>query len=149
MASEIQNIRIAAMNLLAIREHSETELRGKLLRKFTDLSLINTVIDQLIEQQLLSDMRFAESFIRMRFRQLKGPLLITLELKSKGIDPVLIEACMDELDLGWDLAVQRSRAKKFGHIQPSDLKDKAKQVRYLQSRGYDNAHIRMAFGVSE
>lgn len=145
MATDIQHIRIAAMNLLAMREHSEVELRGKLLRKFDNTELINMAIGQLTNQQLISDKRFAEAFINMRFRQLKGPLLIALELKSKGVESALISSCFEQLNPDWEAAAEKARIKKFGPAQPDDPKDKAKQARYLHSRGYSGTHIKAAF----
>ena len=60
-----RDIRFAAMSLLAMREHSVSELREKLSRKFPLHPAINSVLDALAEQNLVSDKRFAESFINL------------------------------------------------------------------------------------
>lgn len=150
MEVEQRDIRLAAMNLLAMREHSSSELREKLLRKFSlpsgiDAAGIDAVIESLNNQGLVSDKRFAESFVSMRFRQLKGPLLIALELKAKGVDSVLVETCLKECGLDWVNAAQRLRQKKFGATNPMDARERSKQARYLQARGFSVEQIRSAF----
>lgn len=145
MDDKVQTIRLAAMNLLAMREHSAFELREKLGRKFPNHEGVDAVITLLIEQRLQSDQRFAEAFINMRYRQAKGPVLIAMELKAKGVAPAIVEGCMEALGLDWNALVHKLRLKKFGQSRPLDLKERAKQVRFLQSRGFDSQHIRTAF----
>lgn len=145
MDTNQRDIRLAAMNLLAMREHSVSELREKLSHKFPLHPAINSVLEALVEQDLVSDKRFTESFISMRFRQLKGPLLIALELKSKGVAPGLVESCMANAGLDWNEAAQKLREKKFGALNPIDVRERAKQVRHMQSRGFTGEQIRHAF----
>jgi regulatory protein len=145
MDDNVQIIRLAAMNLLAMREHSAFELREKLGRKFPNHEGVGAVITLLIEQRLQNDQRFAEAFINMRYRQAKGPILIAMELKAKGVAPDIVESCMAALSLDWNLVVRKLRLKKFGQSQSLDAKGRARQVRFLQSRGFDGQHIRAAF----
>jgi len=145
MDDNLQAIRLAAMNYLAMREHSAFELREKLCRKFTNGEVVDAAITLLIEQRLQSDQRFAEAFINMRYRQAKGPILIAMELKAKGVTPDIVEGCMEALSLDWTALVHKLRLKKFGQSQSLDIKERARQVRFLQSRGFDSQHIRTAF----
>jgi regulatory protein len=140
-----QTIRLAAMNYLAMREHSAFELREKLSRKFTNDEGVDAVIALLIEQRLQSDQRFAEAFVNMRYRQAKGPILIVMELKAKGVASDIIERCMEALSLDWNAVVYKLRLKKFGSSQSLDAKERARQVRFLQSRGFDSQIIQAAF----
>ena len=78
------DIRLAAMNLLAMREHSAHELRRKLAPRFEGAD-VAAVIAVLTAENLQSDERYTEAFIIMRKRQGKGPIRIALELKEKGI----------------------------------------------------------------
>ena len=75
----------AALKMLMRREHSKLELRQKLNLKDFDDAVINDSISLLVEQKYQSDERFSEAFILMRFNQGKGPIKISMELKSRGI----------------------------------------------------------------
>lgn len=89
--ASIGAVRFSAMSLLARREHSQLELTQKLSRRFQDLPLVKTVIQNLADEALQCDDRFAEAFVAMRKRRGQGPLRIGSELKLKGIDTTLID----------------------------------------------------------
>ena len=65
-----RDVRLAAMRLLTRREHSCQELQQKLKIKGFGESLIEQITGDLKQQGLLSDERFAESYLR--FRRNKG-----------------------------------------------------------------------------
>jgi regulatory protein len=56
---------------------------------------------------------------------------------------------LDELNLDWGLAAQKAKTKKFGALPPESPKDKAKQIRYLQTKGFSGSHIRAIFDGDE
>lgn len=140
----LSDVRFAAMNMLAMREHSVGELVEKLGRKFSDSTLIAQALTVLVEQNLQSDERFAEAFITMRQRQGKGTVLIRKELRDRGVAIPLINSLIDEADAGWSLLAQEVRSKRF-HALPADGREKAKQMRFLHSRGFASRHIQAAF----
>jgi SOS response regulatory protein OraA/RecX len=78
-------IRRTAMDLLARREHSRRELKQKLKKRFRDDALIEEQLDTLAEENLQSDTRYAESFLRQRFNRGHGPVRIRQEMRQKGI----------------------------------------------------------------
>ena len=93
----------------------------------------------MIEQKYQSDERFSESFIHMRYSQGKGPILIAVELKDRGIK---------DFDLSiydWFVLAKEVRRKKFGLNIPADYKDESKQKRFLHSRGFNSDQINKAF----
>jgi len=125
--------------MLMRREHSKLELRQKLNLKDFDDSVINDSISLLVEQKYQSDERFSEAFILMRFNQGKGPIKISMELKSRGIS---------EFDLtlfNWFELAKDVKYKKFGDSKFLDYKEKSKQKRFLQSRGFGFDEINQAF----
>ncbi len=129
----------AALKMLIRREHSQLELCNKLkLKGFDDVD-IKYSIDLLIEQKYQSDERFTEAFILMRYNQGKGPLIISSELRKRGIENFDL-SIFDWLELVKDI-----RKKKFGHNLPSDFKTQAKQKRFLASRGFSFDEINKAF----
>jgi|SRR5690554_791259 len=138
-------IRFSAMNFLAMREHSTKELQQKLNARFEDSNLVAEVVDRLREEGLQSDDRFCEAFIAMRARQGKGPARILLELKDKGVATELINAALDVNDTGWYELAAKERIKRFGAALPQDLKDKSRQIRFLQYRGFSNSQINSLF----
>jgi len=129
----------AALKILIRREHSQLELSNKLhLKGFDDVD-IKRSINLLIEQKYQSDERFSEAFILMRYNQGKGPVIISSELKKRGIESF-------ELSIfDWFELAKEVREKKFGKNLPSDYKTRAKQKRFLKSRGFDFDQIDKAF----
>ena len=121
------------------REHSKLELRQKLNLKEFDDAVINDSISLLAEQKYQSDERFSEAFIQMRFNQGKGPVKISMELKSRGISK------FDLTLFNWFELAKEVKCKKFGDSKFSDYKEKAKQKRFLQSRGFGFDKINQAF----
>ncbi|MDP1932423.1 MAG: regulatory protein RecX [Gammaproteobacteria bacterium] len=92
----LMELRRTAMDLLARREHSRSELVEKLQRKYSEASRhFLAVLDQLEQDGLLSDERFAEAYVRYRRSRGFGPLLIRQELRGKGIDAMLLDAVID------------------------------------------------------
>ena len=144
------SIRMMAMNLLAMREHSEKELRSKLAKKHDQGGLIATVLEKLKVDGLQSDSRFAEAFINMRLRQGKGAQIIRLELRDKGISDELINTCLiDSMgNTDWNELALTAYQKKFGGKPVFDLKEKSKRVRFLTARGFSAANIQYVFKLS-
>ncbi len=132
------DVRFAAMNLLARREHLRAELSQKLRKRFgTDAEdEIEQTLDQLAEENLLSDHRFAESYVRQRCGKGYGPDRIRQELRQKGVSSDLLQLVMEEADVDWVEIAREVRLKKFGAVVPDDFKDKAKQLRFLNYRGF-------------
>ena len=128
-----------ALKMLMRREHSQLELSKKLqLKGFNDIDIKNS-IDLLIEQKYQSDERFSEAFILMRYNQGKGPVIISFELKKRGIEN------FDLSIFDWFELVKQVRENKFGQNLPLDYETKAKQKRFLKSRGFDFDQINKAF----
>ncbi len=138
-------VRKSAMDLLARREHSERELIRKLATRGFDNDLIETTIADLIAENLLSNVRFAESFVYSRFQKGSGPQKIHSELRERGIDDGLILDSIAEYELQWRDLVRQVREKKFGTAQPQDYKERARQMRFLQQRGFTADQISQAF----
>ena len=142
MAKKPRSIRAAAMDYLSRREHATYELSQKLLAKGYESEDVSAALSRLSTQGLLSDERFTEAFINQRINRGSGPLKIRAELRQKGISDAMIEAFLDERNKQWRKSAQAVRNKKYGLEQPSDLKEKARQTRFLQSRGFSSEHIR-------
>ena len=122
------------MQSLARREYSRAELHAKLLPHVTPEDSLDVVLDELVVRGWLSDTRAAEQMVRTR-RSRFGTQRIAHELKQKGISDELINAALPQLKHGELEAAREVWQKKFG-VVPQDAKEKAKQMRFLQSRGF-------------
>lgn len=134
------DIRLAAMNLLARREHSVRELRTKLKRRFADESMIDAQVARLTEENLQSDLRFAESYARQRIGRGYGPVRVREELRERGASEADVDTALDELDTDWQTLAAEVLFKKFGAFAPVDIKEKARRVRFMQYRGFSADH---------
>jgi regulatory protein len=136
-----------ALRLLARREHSERELRCKLTsREFGD-DLIDTVVAELAAQGLLSDRRFADIYARGRYERGFGPIRIEAELHERGVAADLIAETLADLSDDWLDSAVRQRNKRFGARLPRDARERVKQMRFLQQRGFSGDQIRAVFRV--
>jgi len=138
----LKNIRFAAMGLLARREHAQNELRQKLRRRFDQHELIEVVIQALADGSWQSDERFAEAFVASRIRKGQGPIRIAMELRERGIRDDLVAAFVDSSDHSWKSLAADVRERRFGAECPTDVKAKAKQMRFLQYRGFTPEQVR-------
>ncbi len=149
----VNDIRLQAMNLLARREHLRHELATKLKRRFGGEAepLIEAALDDLSTEGLLSDERFAESYIRQRIGKGYGPDRIRQELRQKGLNTVLLELALEAADVDWAERAAGVRLKKFGAAPPLDFKEKARQMRFLNYRGFSGefAAAALDFDASE
>jgi len=144
MAKIPRSIREAAMDYLSRREHASHELSQKLLAKGYESDDVLAALTRLSDQGLLSDERFTEAFINQRINRGSGPLKIRAELRQKGISDAMIGTFLDERDKHWQESAKAVRNKKYGSELPVDLKEKARQSRFLQSRGFSSEQTRYA-----
>jgi regulatory protein len=136
----VSELRQKAIRLLARREHTRVELASKLSTHGTPEE-IAIVLDQLQQSGLLSDVRFAESYLRAKGSRL-GAVRLRYALRNKGVSSDAVEASLAGADLPSEL--ERARAlwlRKFGEL-PADPREWARQARFLQARGFPSEMIR-------
>lgn len=129
-----QRLRSLAFAYLAKKEFSKAQLRTKLLEKDAIPNEVDALLDELAQQNYQSDERMAGMLVRSNLRQGRGPQRIQQQLKKYHIDSTLAENDLSEVD--WFAEALACKIKKFGEDVASDLKIKAKQIRFLQYRGY-------------
>ena len=137
-----------AMDYLARREHGRGELLDKLTRFGFDADVADDAVAQLVEDGLQSDARFAEAFVSARINQGKGPVRIRADLRERGLSGSAIDLALEEADEDWYALARDVRLKKFGPDTPSEYRDKAKQMRFLQSRGFEPDQIQAAVSAT-
>ena len=135
----------AAIALLARRDFSLAELRRKLRERGYLPSAIEPALADLESGRVIDDKRYGDNVVAARARRGQGPARIRNELRRAGLDPEVVQTTMDRArEDGPDfLAMARAtRARKFGTELPKDRKERARQARFLQYRGFSNDHIR-------
>lgn len=130
-----------ALTLLARREHSQLELKQKLLLREHPPEDIDAVIAELKAQGLQSDERFTEAYIRTRARRGFGPRRIEIELRERGIGEDMIGAHLDAYSEMWKENIHEVWRKKYNVIA-SDFDERAKQMTFLQYRGFTTEQIK-------
>lgn len=131
------------MNYLARREHSRAELARK-LAPHAEADEIEALLDQLEQDQLLSNTRYVEMLAHARAGK-HGSLRLKADLREKGVPEgdmheALATAREQDLD-----AARMVWLKKFGAV-PANAAERARQYRFLASRGFPIDVIRRVIG---
>ena len=140
------DLKLRAARFLARREHSRIELQRKLAPHAESAEQLETLLDTLERENMLSNTRYATQRAAQR-GQRYGNARLKLELRAQGIG---------EEDLANALAesgeeLERARhvwQKKFG-VLPADTAERAKQQRFLETRGFSSDTIRTIFSGSD
>jgi len=103
------------------------------------------VVEEFKQAGIQSDARFAEMKVRSGVAKGQGPARIKAECQQFAIDESLLEQAMRENDTDWFLLAGQVRRKRFGLKPPASDKEKFKQIRFLQYRGFYSDHIQHAF----
>ncbi|UCP09472.1 recombination regulator RecX [Pseudomonas sp. MM213] len=138
-------VRRTAMDLLARREHGRVELTRKLRQRGALPEMIDTALDRLTEEGLLSESRYLESFVSYRSRSGYGPLRIREELSQRGLQRNDIELALRESGINWQEQLEDTWRRKFAGHLPIDARERAKQGRFLSYRGYSMEMISRLF----
>jgi regulatory protein len=146
MGLSAAQLRARALALLSQREHSEQELGRKLHTALERAAVrageaqpddaatqVQALLQALVAQGLLSNARYIDSRLRTRAPRL-GTRRLAAELAQHGLQP--------EGDTWAEVqASEAARAlallqRRFGDELPPDLKEKARRLRFLLSRGF-------------
>ncbi|MEJ2898868.1 regulatory protein RecX [Acinetobacter sp. NS-4] len=128
-------LRSYAFAVLTRKEYSKADLVEKLALYAMDRDEVIKLVDELATENYQSDQRVAEMLLSSQKRKGKGPNRIKFALKNKKIDTELIQEELKETD--WNEQAYQLKVKKFGKTVERDPKLKAKQIRFLQYRGFD------------
>lgn len=129
------------MDYLARREHTQLELKRKLLQKGFDEEQTQSALVGLAEQGLQSDERFVQQFMHQRVTQGYGPCRIEMELVQRGVDQHWINVYLPEAEEYWLGCLKTLCQRKFTKADLRDKKSQAKAARFLLQRGFKSAHV--------
>ena len=129
--------------MLARREYSRSELRARLAgdesRAGADLTEIDAVLEELATRGYLSDARFAQQFARHKSGAY-SKRAIEESLKARGVAGEAAAEALAGLEIDDDQAMIALWRRRFG-VRPANDKEKARQIRFLQSRGFSLSAI--------
>ena len=143
--------RRTALDLLARREHSFHELLDKIGERHPELdadTIVRPVLEQLATDNLQSDQRFVEAFIRYRSTRGDGPLKIAASLQPRKIASSLLKQMLYEAGPDWVELCRVALQKKFRlHDKPTQA-EQGKMQRFLMQRGFTGEQIRAALKLN-
>ena len=129
-----------ALRLLSQREHSRIELERKLAQHEEVAGELAKALDELQARDFINDTRAVESVVHRRANKL-GTARVKQELAAKGLSGETVAAALEDLR---ETELSRAREvwrKKFD--QPAtDAQERAKQVRFLMTRGFNAEVVR-------
>jgi regulatory protein len=122
------------MRYLARREHSRAELARKLASHAVEGEDVDALLDDLANRGWLSDARYAEQSIRSKARRY-GPVKLAHALRAKGLDDEAIAAGFRAAGHEGEANLEAVWKSRF-RAAPADDRERARQVRFLQGRGF-------------
>ena len=135
-------VRAKALELLARREHSRLELRQKLIQRGFPADRIESTLDQLAEECLLDEARFAELYACGRADKGYGPLRIGRELRERGVSQDLVDTVLAGLEDDWLPKLRELHRKRFKSLVPTDMAERMRQTRVLRQHGFTLEQIK-------
>lgn len=137
-----QDIRKKILDLLSRREHSKYELVLKLERRVDSSDKLLKEIDKISDQNLQSDERFSESYIRSRYNSGFGPSRIKYDLSKRRVAESIINDAFRDIDLNWLEKLKKENIKKYGNENPKNMQELSKRTKFFVQRGFDQEMIR-------
>jgi regulatory protein len=133
------SLKAQAVRLLARREYARADLEQRLVAHGASRDDVTAVLDELSAQGLLSNERFAQALVAQKAgsysrRSIRG------ELKRKGVSGEAIDGALNDASIDDDAALLALWQRRFG-AAPANDREKARQVRFLQSRGFELSAI--------
>jgi regulatory protein len=133
-AQPARSIKARAIGLLARREYSRAELRERLLANGGGAAAVDAALAELAALGYLCDARYAHAIVRRR-RGDYARRLIEETLKQKGVEPTSAKEALADIAVDDAQTLASLWQRRFGR-PPDDEREKARQVRFLQARGF-------------
>lgn len=130
-------LKARALRHLARREHSRAELARKLAPRAESPEALEQLLDALAAKKQLSDERYAEARAHQLARKY-GAARIRHDLRSKGVDETIVAraSAADERERAAAILARKYRSPA------STPMERARRMRFLQSRGFSHDTIR-------
>jgi regulatory protein len=134
-------LRARALRLLARREYARAELARKLSPHAESSAALELLLDDLSARRLLSDERYVEMRLNARGARF-GNARLAYELRAQGVSEELVAAALTASDDELTRARQVWQRKYGDRSGVLDASERARQTRFLMSRGFSGETIR-------
>ena len=141
------SLKARALRYLSVREYSRKELAQKLVPYATERDDPTALLQWLQDQGFLSEERFVDAYVRRRSVRY-GSMRILRELQNHNLDESVLRRVQSEMQNDEFERAKRIWQKKFG-CKPLDIQEKARQIRFLQQRGFSADIIRQVMSQKE
>ena len=129
------SLKAVAIRLLARREYARAELHSRLLARGTTREEVERVLDELEGSGYLSDARFAQALVAQKAGRY-GKRAIAHQLRQKQVAPAVADEALASMALTDEVADATALWQRRFGVLPKNDREKARQVRFLQARGY-------------
>lgn len=157
MTEHQSEMRRVTLDWLARRDYSRVEITRKLRRKFgkdvgegdkVDAD-ITEVLSWLEEHRFLDESRYIGVLIRSALERGHGLLRLRQDMKQRGLTSSLVDQALAGLEVDWFEQARSLRERRFGLKPVVDQKEKARQLRFLQYRGFTAEQCFYALEIRE
>ncbi len=133
-----------ALSLLARAEHSRRLLEAKLVKKGYEAKAVEDALDRLESQNLLNDLRYAETWASFRMRKRgEGATLLIAGLVKRGIDrdtaAEAVRRCRNDASYGDAIRKAYDKLMRKGPLPEASI------VAALQRKGFSKNEIKGLF----
>lgn len=135
------SLRERAIRMLARREHARAELARKLAPYAESGEEVEALLDDLTTRRLLSDARYVDARLSAR-RARFGDARLAFELRTQGVAEELVDAALADGEDELSRARQLWQKKFAGKASVGDASERARQTRFLMSRGFSAETVR-------
>jgi len=130
-------IRLKILDLLSRREHSFKEILLKLKDRVDSKDKLNEELIKIRDENLQSDERFTESYVRARSLRGIGPEKISYELISKGVNSNTIDGIIYSKEIDWMKILEKEYKKKYKSSADFSLDEISKAKKFFLQRGFN------------
>ena len=137
-AETVRKARERALRLINYRDRTSCEIRRRLIGSDFPEKAVEEVVDQLSRAGLLDDRKFSRDWVKSRTASKPmGKLRLTHELRSRGVEPKLVEEALESLDNETERQLAHSLAsRKLDKMDAGDPSTKTRLVSFLRRRGF-------------
>ena len=130
--------------LCSKREYCRKDIMAKALKALEgDAALAGEVVESLVKERFVDDLRYAGAFAREKARLTGwGPVKIRFALRAKGIEQALIEEALDTVDIQAATGKLSKLLDAKAASLEGDPQKKFKLIKFALSRGYEYDQIR-------
>lgn len=132
-----------ALTHVSATRKTEKQIRDFLTKKGYLPAVCDYVVEKMRGYNFLNDGEYAEEYVSHAATK-KGGRLIKMELKAKGVSETEIDAALEALDEGAQVAAATAILQKYMRGKTATRETLLKAFRHLMSKGYDYETARSA-----